>query len=113
MTAKVCWALIGEGNPRIPIHSHVEVIKTMDYEVLLNMGDLTISSRWLMTAEFVYFMQGGFKNMIQISNSVFTCQLMSTWKLQTLQNHVNVETQDTAKQIIDSIYSTLPVISRK
>ena len=35
--------------------------------------------------------------MIRISNSVFTCQLMSTWKLHTLQNHVNMETPDTAK----------------
>ena len=38
MTAKVCWALIGEGNPRIPIHSHVEVIKTMDYEGFTEYG---------------------------------------------------------------------------
>ena len=34
--------------------------------------------------------------MIRILNSVVICQLMSTWKLQTLQNHVNVETPDTA-----------------
>ena len=94
LTAKVCWALIGEGNPRIPIHSHVEVIKTMDYEGFTEYGGSHDFQPMADDCRICIFYA---RRLQKYDTNIKLCGHMSTHvNMETLQNHVNVGTPDTA-----------------